>query len=196
MQGILDTASNTCDILFLQEPWQSYISANESRQLSHPDFEMITPPNGTKARPARVAIFFSKINPHLRCTQTKHALDLDALSVELSTPKIESFVAVNIYNNIVRGDPSHKHTLNRLQNDWSLPERSLILGDFNAHHPLWNSDLSQPKNAADTLWLMENLKFGLINEPDVLTHYPMNANTPSVIDLALATPPLLEFVSD
>src|SRR5690606_36798242 len=105
-----------------------------------------------------------------------------------------SFIAVNIYNQTFRR--TEPYTLTRLQDTWSLPTTSLLAGDFNSHHHIWNSATSRLVNHEDTLRLMEELNLGLINEPDVPTHYPRNGNTPSVIDLAFATYPLLDLVSD
>jgi hypothetical protein len=67
-------------------------------------------------------------------------------------------------------------------------ERTLICGDFNAHHHWWNSERVKGYINTEILisWLERNT-FELINTPDVLIFYKANLARASVINLIFAT---------
>jgi hypothetical protein len=67
-------------------------------------------------------------------------------------------------------------------------ERTLVYGNFNAHHYWWNSERTAGYINIKVLipWLKRNT-FELINIPDVLTFYKANLARASVINLAFAT---------
>jgi hypothetical protein len=76
-------------------------------------------------------------------------------------------------------------------------ERTLVCGDFNAHHHWWNSEREAGHINTEVLipWLERNT-FELINTPDVPTFYRANLVRASVIDLAFATMDMREEVRD
>ena len=145
----------------------------------------------TKDRPARVAIYINKTNPHIRHILREDLIqDPDILAVDIWTDNIPRFTAVNLYNQRVQRQGPY--TLERIEGRLNLPARSLLLGDFNAHHHLWDSTLRTSRNSDGTIGIIERFNLGLVNEPDIPTHFPRNGNKPSVIDLAFASYSLLE----
>jgi hypothetical protein len=69
----------------------------------------------------------------------------------------------------------------------SAHERTLICGNFNAHHHWWNSERAAGHVNTKVLvpWLERNA-FELINTPDIPIFYRANLTRASVIDLAFA----------
>ena len=79
--------------------------------------------------------------------------------------------------------------------DIILPDRAIICGDFNAHHPWWNSIANPIRAETLTTWLSKyNCK--LINTPDIVTYTQYSGNTSSVLNLTFATPGVYQSISD
>src|SRR5690606_20841506 len=66
---------------------------------------------------------------------------------------------------------------------------TIITGDFNAHHPWWNS--TRPaRNADSIITVADRHSLHLLNIPDVPTYILRNGNGTSVLDLTFTTPDL------
>ena len=71
----------------------------------------------------------------------------------------------------------------------NLPDTSLLLGDFNAHHPLWfSNDIEDLRGSSIVDWLGNTSHLGIANE-DTATRSTNNSNTAP--DITLATTNLL-----
>ena len=75
---------------------------------------------------------------------------------------------------------------------------TLVVGDFNIHHPL--PDPLRTHSAEELATFLpyfsrlSELGFGLLNQPGVYTHFPLSGlGSPSVLDLSFASPSLLPF---
>ena len=83
----------------------------------------------------------------------------------------------------------------------AFPETSfptLVVGDFNIHHPLPDPlrSHSAEELATSSPYFSRSLElgFGLLNQPGVYTHFPLGrSGRPSVLDLSFASPSLLPF---
>ena len=81
-----------------------------------------------------------------------------------------------------------------------LSHPTLVVGDFNIHHPL-SDPLRVRSHSAEELatsflyfFRMAELGFGLLNQPGVYTRFPLGgAGRLSVLDLSFASPSLLPF---
>ena len=76
--------------------------------------------------------------------------------------------------------------------DWAGQEpphnKVVIVGDFNAHHPVWDSECDQISNNAETvLRLAEKWGLSLASSPDEITRVGKPRERHSVIDLAWAS---------
>lgn len=189
-QAILEIAVQTADVVLLQEPW----IGSSGFTISHPSFESVLP-GGTAQRHPRVAIFLSRTNTFLSATMRPDLIDdPDAMAVELATPCIDSVILYNIYNQTI--ERGGQQTMERLfQLDHTFPKRCLFTGDFNAHHPWWNSRIRTPKHAELLVELLQSNHFDLLNEEDAPTHFPANGNRPSVLDLTFASSDVYPIVS-
>jgi ribonuclease HI len=96
-----------------------------------------------------------------------------------------------VYNFYSPGRPTA--FANLIKNHDFVPESpSIIMGDLNAHHIWWagpkyslGAVKYRERDEAIVSWLNEH-SYQLHNEPGVLTHFPHNGNTPSVIDLTFS----------
>jgi ribonuclease HI len=70
-----------------------------------------------------------------------------------------------------------------------LMGRCLIVGDFNAHSPIWNPEITQRKNAAPLEEVIDRYSLYVNNPPGEATRYKESPGV-SIIDLALTTPSL------
>ena len=77
-----------------------------------------------------------------------------------------------------------------------IQSRSIILGDFNAHHTWWNAKITSNIRAeALTTWL-EQAQCELLNTPDQDTYIYNQGQSGSVLDLTFATPQLRPFLTN
>ena len=63
------------------------------------------------------------------------------------------------------------------------------MGDFNAHSPIWNPEITQRKNAAPLEEIIDQHSLYINNPLGEATHYKESPGL-SIIDLALTTPSL------
>ena len=151
LEGCLQSAVRTADIILIQEP---RIADDATFQGSHPAFDTLMPPTRSGVKP-RVMAFVSKSHPHLKVGPRPDLCDdPDVQILEISTPAIPTFFIINIYNE-KRGN---KWTLERSFPQFPIPARSIIAGDFNAHHEHWNPGMpdSQRSNHIQVLEMVEN----------------------------------------
>ena len=102
-------------------------------------------------------------------------IDLTELSIQL----------INIYNathpNIANSKPTIQRN-NILPNQ--LLKETIILGDFNTHHPWWDPLRAQSSNAIYLLDLIKTYELELLNTPGEGTFYRPNMSTSSIINLS------------
>jgi hypothetical protein len=79
--------------------------------------------------------------------------DPDLQILEVGTDLIPSFFLLNVYNE--HDAASKLYTIPRTLPSLSLPRRCIITGDLNAHHALWNSQVSTSKRAQELAALIE-----------------------------------------
>lgn len=193
------------DIVLFQEP---YCPKNRATGgyigLTHSAFDLITPLPAQSLelsiRP-RVLTYVRKasnieVNPRYDL-----AADPDLQILEVIT-SLEPFLIINIYNERERLGPENpeapeirqrlgEYTVNRLLQFIPITQPALIAGDFNLHHPWWNSTATQADTTKATLlvaWL-ERIKANIIIDQEVInelggTYYRSNLVKTSIIDLA------------
>jgi hypothetical protein len=70
------------------------------------------------------------------------------------------------------------------------------MGDLNAHHPLWNSQVMYPIRANELIMLIEDHRWHLVNILDTPTYSFRKGIGSSVLDLTIATPSVAREVSN
>ena len=139
------------DFVLFQEP---YII--EGTTISHPAYNVILPssfPSSSSPSPSpsppirpRVAIFHRKLSRFQYC-QRDDLSSSDLLVIDIIGSKIPNLQLINIYNEKSLETGNNEYTIECALVKLA-PSKNLILGgDFNAHHPWWNSTVLSPIRA-------------------------------------------------
>ena len=117
-------------IIAIQEPWLLKGPYENTRSIAHQDFTQILP-SYRGLRP-RTLFYIRKdleveVNPYISKDN-----DFQAISLATSTSKIYIY---NIYNEKSLREGLNKTTIQRRLLEETLQPQSIILGDFNTHHP-------------------------------------------------------------
>ncbi|KAH7553336.1 hypothetical protein BM1_08309 [Bipolaris maydis] len=173
-------------IIVVQEPWlpkgSSYAN---TRSTAHQNFTQILPtPKDTSLRP-RVLFYIRKdleveVNPFISDDN-----DFLAIKVLAST---SSLYIYNIYNEKSLQEGLNKTTIQRRLLQETLQPQSIILGDFNTHHPRWSLEERSPSTQAEELveWI-DTQDLTLLNTPGAGTFLRSHMRQESVLDLTFAT---------
>src|SRR5436853_4677394 len=114
--------------------------------------------------------------------------------IQLSTPKIDPIFLFNIYNESPPRDRTLPYTVERILKHITLPQRTILAGDFNAHHLWWNSKARRSLRHETLIDILESDDFDLINEEDTPTYHYTNGS--SVLDLAFSMPSITPLISN
>ena len=131
MHSVLETAfKSLVDFVLIQEPW---IADDNTTTVSHSAYYCILP-NTQNIRP-RVAIFARKQASLTFCQRTDQISDSDIIIIDVSSPQIETFQIINIYNEkSLDSESDNSYTVERSLQHLSLIKETIIAGDFNSHH--------------------------------------------------------------
>lgn len=108
--------------------------------------------------------------------------DLQAVAVEIYYPIKTTLISLYLPNdnNITISDIEHLIT--------QLTTPFIILGDFNAHHPLWDRFATRPdKRGTNIVNLIDKYNLNILNNGEP-THYTYSNGTVSAIDITIASP--------
>jgi len=183
------------DFVLFQEPY-----VIEGTTISHPAYNVILPssfPSSSSPSPSpsppirpRVAIFHRKLSRFQYC-QRDDLSSSDLLVIDIIGSKIPNLQLINIYNEKSLETGNNEYTIERALVKLAPSKNSILGGDFNAHHPWWNSTVSSPIRAQTlTKWLQEH-DFDLISQPDQSTFYRKGQTSLSVIDLVFVSQGLI-----
>jgi hypothetical protein len=115
------------------------------------------------------------------------------LGCRISLSQSKPFVIYNIYSHGGRDT-----AFAELIKTFTLDESSILIGDFNCHHPWWYGNIKSTKNNMKTRQLSANAKvivdwlesqnYKLHNKPGIETHYLRGPKqkSPTVIDLCFS----------
>ena len=196
MHFILNTFTDY-DILFLQEPWWGRIGTARS----------ITDPAGLDVKGSVACPAWDFFLPHITQDQTPRVItyvrrNTRGLSVQPRPDLLNSpdtlvtsfsygdfpFLTVNMYN---AGPGRNALSVQALLNsDLHLATPTLILGDFNLHHPSWSIAGNPPRQASaaanDLVDWSEANACTLLNRLDKPTRLGQHNQADSIIDLTWA----------
>src|SRR5712664_4611173 len=181
-------------VLVIQEPW-IIVRDNtnrEYRSIIYPSYFQILPNYGT-LRP-RTLIYIAR---ELQASLAQNSpSDPDCLIIDLSLG-ILKMQLINFYNTIHPEDPNSILTI--LREDilpTTLFDSSLLLGDFNIHHPWWDPLKPQSTHTVHLISYIENHSLRLLNKIGEGTFYRSNMSIPSVLDLSFATSGIVTKIKD
>jgi len=120
--------------------------------------------------------------------------DPDILVIDIieGNQKVQLF---NIYNKDNQKGIG-RNTLDRAIYPSRVSSNTVVLGDFNTHHPWWDPLGTTSQGAEDLADWFENQGLGLVNTPGVGTFFRPHLLRESVLDLTLATSPLVDRIQD
>lgn len=179
------------DIILVQEPW-ILKEGSTSRSIAHSSFTQILPKY--KDNRPRTLAYISKYyrNTVTLATSSPEDPDLLVLDIGEGSPKIQ---ILNIYNEAdLAGEGVY--TIERCLFERQINSSSILLGDFNSHHPWWDPLAKKSTNADKLVDWFEEQELELINTPGIGTFYRPNLARESVLDLTLATPHLASQIQD
>ena len=194
------------DIILLQEPYCPKFDGVHIG-LQHPAYHLILPisdatPSNIPIRP-RVLVYIRKAKNLIYTPRYDLCNDPDMQVLEVIG--LEPFLVYNIYNERERDyglvpsqDASRScgdYTVDRLLLNTCLQAPSILVGDFNLHHPRWNSAASlvgAAKASSLVNWL-DSQRATMLVDPEVVnesggTYNRSDLRNISVIDLTFYTP--------
>ncbi len=169
-------------ILAIQEPWTIREDNNTYRSVNHSSFNQILPNYGS-FRP-RVLFYVNK--RIVSSLAPNSPLDPDCMFLDIIVNKIQ---IINFYN---AKHPNIDNSITTLERDGILPNllnsNTILLGDFNIHHPWWDPYYTKPSpNSGLLVNYIESNSLSLLNIIGEGTFYRTNMERPSVLDLTFAT---------
>ena len=181
-------------IVLLQDP-----PVNKAHLPSFNGFKSFFPP----VRKSRVAayVYISFLSNYTVLPRFREVDDVLALDISSNEPlfstAFHSFWILNAYSTNTTDYRVHSVLPDVLFPDLGFP--LLVLGDLKIHNPLSDPlrHFSQREIASSTPYFEKAAEsgFALLNPPGEYTRFPLVGKArPSVIDLALANPPLLPLV--
>src|SRR5277367_1965874 len=184
------------DLLVVQEPWTAPRNQDpdysNTRSILHPSFTQILPAD-LSLRPRTLVYVARSFRPTVALASSSPA-DPDLLVVDI----IEGNQRVQLLNIYNEASPlgSGPWTLDRVVYHRTLLPGSILLGDFNTHHPWWDP-LAKATSGADQLvkWI-DTQDLALLNTPGTGTFFRPNLARESVLDLTLATSSLASRIQD
>src|SRR6201747_1731059 len=176
-------------ILAIQEPWV-ISNSNEFRSINHPSFKQLFP-NYSTFRP-RVLFYISR--EYIVNLAPISPLDLDCIIIDLINLNIQ---LINIYN---ASHPNIDNSIATIQRENLLPnllaKNTILLGDFNTHHPWWDPLNTQSANSVYLMDIINKYSLNVLNTPGEGTFYRPHMAIPSVLDLTFATQGIVNYIID
>ena len=179
------------DLLAIQEPWiiSNTDDYTDARSIAHSSFVQILP-RSSRLRP-RVLVYFRKSAYFTCSTSDKSPVDPDILIINTFIHHRFRSEVVNLYNGkhqdktLRFANYNDSFTFQRQLHGLELNQRSIVLGDFNSHHPLWDPFNNMSPNANNIFSWIEINNLQVHNQPGMTTFSRPNAQ--SIIDLTLST---------
>lgn len=195
LHSLIQDSTKTRDVLFVQEPWWGEIRNGRHASVKPgAGWRCLLPRSSIPedARP-RVLAFYKTRRDVTVIPRYDLIDDLDAMAVEVRQSGARPTIYVNIYNQREpapddNGQPA-RTTFDRVflgDNPPRFPPGVpvVISGDFNEHHPWWETMATEPRPQARALatWMRE-AGFEIANHFDEPTFASHATGRPSVLDL-------------
>src|ERR1700709_512401 len=176
-------------ILAIQELWV-ISNSNEFCSINHPSFKQLFP-NYSTFRP-RVLFYISR--EYIVNLVPISPLDPDCIIIDIIDYNIQ---LINIYN---ASHPNIDNSIATIQRENLLPnilaKNTILLGDFNTHHPWWDLLNIQSANSVYLMDIINKHSLNLLNTPGEGTFYRPHIAIPSTIDLTFATQGIVNKIID
>lgn len=198
-EHILQAAINRkIDIIAIQEPWLSgdndlrkggYTDHSHRRSINHSSFTQDLPISTTPDRPM-VAFYINKFTEAtISLTNFHQHTSHNFLAIDVKFKEMK-FQVLNVYN------PADNSVFTNILKPSSVTSHALLVGDFNTHHPMWDTRHEESLQSNDFVDWIDDQDLILLNEPDKGTFWRTPMKFSSVLDLSLVTLDLANKVSD
>ena len=181
------------DLLVVQEPWiTSNTNTSLTRSIIHPSFNQLLPID-CSLRPRTLVYVARAFRPTVTISDEPSDPDLLVVNIIEGNSQIQ---LLNIYhesNQLGHGPKTIERLFKRQQ---PLLSNTLLLGDFNTHHPWWDPFTKPSLGANDLVDWFEVNDLALINTPGTGTYFRPGLVRESVLDLTLATSSLASRILD
>ncbi|EDN96572.1 hypothetical protein SS1G_01498 [Sclerotinia sclerotiorum 1980 UF-70] len=194
--GLCSNNHATVGHFFIQEPWilsNPEKDFSSTRSIAHSSFSQLLPNNPSNLRP-RTMIYISKGFKPLVALAPNSPNDPDIQIIDITQGK-HTIQLINIYNEADQAKEKG-HTIERCLYNTPLTHHTILVGDFNSHHPWWDPFSNKSSNADLLAEWFEDHNLILFNEPGTSTFYRTNMTNPSVLDLTLATDSVSPYITD
>lgn len=177
------------DILALQEPWRNRFIPTTHNPISS-TFHLCFPRDDLDA-PARVCFFINKRIDLNNWNFSDHSRDMCSITLDIKCPTSDSITSITIYNvyNPGQHTEGRRSSLIDLRSALAAQPQgeSIILGDFNLHHPAWGGPnvLHPEREAEDLLDLTQQFQLNNLLPVGTVTYDTNHAQT--CIDQCYAT---------
>ena len=179
------------DLVVVQEPWTtSSVDVSLTRSILHPSFNQLLPTDRS-LRPRTLVYVARAFRPTVTISDDPSDPDLLVINIIEGKSQIQ---LLNIYHETNQLGHGPK-TIERLFNRQILPN-TLLLGDFNTHHPWWDPFAKPSLGANELVDWFDNNDLTLINTPGTGTYFRPGLIRESVLDLTLATSSLASRILD
>jgi hypothetical protein len=177
------------DLLVIQEPW---VTEDYSRSILHQSFNQILPLD-TNLRP-RTLVYVSRTFQPSVSLAISSPKDPDLLVIDIieGNAKLQ---LLNVYNEDDQAGVGPK-TLERCLFHRQLSPNTILLGDFNIHHPWWDPLAKKSPGADELIEWLEQQDQHLINLPGTGTFFRPHLTRESVLDLSFASNSLASKIQD
>nr|ABC24970.1 reverse transcriptase [Monascus pilosus] len=175
--------SFTADIILVQEPWTKMA---KHLTKTHPRYQLFSPTTRWEIRPRTLT--------YVRKDLPAHTLPQPS-SPDITAVEVDGLTIINVYrppNDSVTPSSPTRSTIHTLL-QYPVPRNTIIAGDFNTHHPLWQPETQLHALSAGATALVEWLETqGLVlcMEPGTPTRGP------NTLDLVFANLPVVATVED
>lgn len=186
------------DIIVVQEPWliprqPGNLDYSNTRSVHHQQFVQIFPAFPAQLRPRTMVYVMRELGNRIKLTsQSPQDPDIQILSVDDST---SNFELINIYNQLGQMGERGK-TLEAYLYNYHPNSKTILLGDFNLHHPLWQPESPADISSERLVEWCENQRMELINSPGCGTFFRPHMEKSSTIDLTFASRSMVNRIID
>ncbi|KAJ5638941.1 hypothetical protein N7528_001331 [Penicillium herquei] len=172
------------DVIAIQEPWKNPYQ-NTTHHPAKGTHELLWPEGDERPR---VCMFVSK----KLAKWTHYAYSKDVQELRIDTVSAGQLRIFNVYNEdgVWGGLDTVKDVVPPVSERRRTPSiiSSLVLGDFNLHHPAWGGDTAcEDPRAADIIELMDSADLDLWLQPGTVTRMGSEGQNSTSIDLVLAS---------
>ena len=200
-ESLLQTAlENNVSLVLIQEPRlitnpiPSQSHSFNLRSINHPSFFQLLPKTVFPNQP-RVLAYVLKSTSFNICLREDLSSDPDYMILEVRHGGNKFFI-YNIYNQKDQLQSTSPRTFERVLRDTRLLNPSLVLGDFNLHHPSWDPLSCQSPGAECFVDWTEDNNLTLLNCPGERTFFRPQMERETVLDLTYVSTSLVGKIKD